>query len=170
MRRLSFPADSISDISNAFDAIYRDNEQAKAFESLIEAYEKSERCDYLKLYEDMNSISQKSGIHEYTGIMLLLLGMCDALKRRYSERGFSEDMFYNTVSDLKYKNEECRLLYGVSGTFVYPWFPGFFMLDRFAFGRLQIETAQLGFDLEYKGKHFTTDIVSTSCLVGHDAL
>ncbi len=157
MGRLSFPKDSITDISNALDAIYRDKDLANRFEGLIKIYDESERCDYMKLYEDMNSISKECGIHEYTGLMLLLLGMCDGLKRRYGERGLSEYMFYNTVADLKYKNEECRLLYGVSGTFVYPWFPGFYMLERFALGRLQFELSKLGCDCECNGIALTKD-------------
>ena len=64
MRRLSFPEESITDISNAFDAIYRNTDLAKRFEGLIKIYDESERCDYMKLYEDMNSISKESGIHE----------------------------------------------------------------------------------------------------------
>ncbi len=151
MRRLAFPDDSIVNISDTLHKILNDIDSAAIFEGLIKSYDESERCDYLKLFDDMKALSQKLGIHEYTGNMILLLAMCDGLKKRYAERGLSEDIFYNTVADLKYKNEECRLLFGINGTFVAPWFPGFFMLERFALGRLQFEISKLGCDCECNG-------------------
>ena len=157
MRRLSFPDASVSAISDAADKIYQDGDSAAIFEGLIKGYDTSERCDYLRMLSDMDSISEKLGIHKYTGDMVLLLAMCDGLKRRYDERGLPEDVFYNTVADLKYKNEECRLLYGISGTFVTPWFPGFFMLERFALGRLQFELIKLGHDCVCNGITLTKD-------------
>lgn len=157
MHRLSFPDDSIVAISDAADKIRNDSDLAAIFESLIKSYDESEHCDYLKLFTDMNSLSQKLDIHEYTGAMILLLAMCDGLKRRYDERGISEEIFYNTMADLKYKCEECRLLYGISGTFVAPWYPGFFNLERFALGRLQFEISKLGCDYQCDGVTLTQD-------------
>lgn len=157
MYRLAFPADSIEEIANAADKLYTSRELSSAFESIVKRYDETEFCDYMQMLEDMKALSQNAKIHEYTGAILLLLAMCDTLKKRYEERGISEEIYYGTVSDLKYKNEECRLLFDVSGTFVAPWFPGFFRLERFALGRLQFEIIKLGLDCECKGVKLTRD-------------
>jgi hypothetical protein len=68
--------------------------------------------------------------------------MAQKLRSRYAERGFSEHLFYNSMMDLRYKLEECRLVYGVVGSFVCKWFRRFFDLSRFALGRLQFETVE----------------------------
>lgn len=157
MQKISFPTEANSAISSDLQKLYCSDDTSCAFEEIVERYEKNEHCDYLSMLNDMKALSEKAGIHEYSGAMILFLAMCRGLHERYTQRGISDDIFYNTVSDLKYKCEECRLLYGIFGTFVAPWFPGFFMLERFAFGRLQIETAQLGCDCEYNGHSFTKE-------------
>ena len=43
------------------------------------------------------------------------------------------------MMDLHYKLDECSLVYGTVGTFVAPWFSGFFNMTRFGLGRLQFE-------------------------------
>jgi hypothetical protein len=43
------------------------------------------------------------------------------------------------MADLKYKLDECLLVYGIVGSFVAKWFVGFFNLTRFGIGRLQFE-------------------------------
>ena len=53
--------------------------------------------------------------------------------------------------DLKYKLDECHEVYGIWGSFVSDWFPGFFTLSRFALGRLQFEWDKLGRAYEGQG-------------------
>ena len=103
------------------------------------------------MFSAMKELSERIGIPEFAGTMILLLAMCKKLKERYTERGLSEDLFYHTLEDLRYKNEECRLLYGQNGTFVASWYPGFYKMERFAFGRLQFGFYRLGFECKYKG-------------------
>ena len=157
MHHLSFPEDAISAISEDTRRLFDNEVVAHDFGEIMAQYDKTELCDYLAMLNEMKTLSEKVGIHEYSGDLIMFLAMSKKLKQRYDERGISEEIFYNTMADLKYKCEECRLLHGIFGTFVAPWFPGFFQLRRFAFGRLQIETSQLGCDCEYQGLHFTKE-------------
>lgn len=157
MRRIAFPEDAISALSTDVQKLLGSKDCADEFDKITGQYDKTEFCDYLAMLNEMKMLSEKAGIHEYSGDLILFLAMSKKLKQRYDERGLSEEMFYNTMADLKYKCEECRLLHGIYGSFVAPWFAGFFMLQRFAFGRLQIEVGNLGCECEYGGRHFTKE-------------
>ena len=61
------------------------------------------------------------------------------LKVIYSKKGLDMQIYKDSVLDLKWKLEECKAVKGICGSFVSPWFCGFFDLSRFALGRLQFE-------------------------------
>ena len=64
----------------------------------------------------------------------------------------SEKIYYDTISDLKYKLDECMLVHKKIGTFVPSWYKGFFEMKIFALGRLQFEINYTWFDCEVNGK------------------
>ena len=157
MQRLSFPEDAISDLCETAKKILENEAAHAAFCDILLPYEESKKCAYGKMFAAMKDLSEKLEIREYAGTMILLLAMCKKLKERYAERGLSDELFYHTMEDLRYKNEECRLLYGQNGTFVASWYPGFYKLERFAFGRLQFGVYRLGFACRYKGETLLPD-------------
>ena len=55
------------------------------------------------------------------------------------------------MQDLRYKLEECKVVYGVRGSFVPGWFGGFFKLNRFGLGRLQFEVINFNANYEKNG-------------------
>ena len=59
--------------------------------------------------------------------------------------------------DLKYKIIECHLVHNVWGSFVASWFPGFFYLNRFGFGKLQFEIIKFNDEYEKDGIKLTTE-------------
>jgi hypothetical protein len=71
--------------------------------------------------------------------MIFLLICSERLHKLYKEKGYSDELFYDTVRDLTYKLYECHFVYGIWGTFVFWWYHRFFRLDLFAHGRLQFE-------------------------------
>lgn len=93
-----------------------------------------------------NRISQRAGVHPYTMDLVLLILCFDRLRRVYQEKGYSEALFEETVSDLRYKLEECRQVYGIHGNFVFFWYPGYFDCTRFQLGRLQFEPHEMKTD------------------------
>ena len=88
--------------------------------------------------------------------------LCQNLEKLYRENGYSNELFHNTMLDIKYKLIECHLVKGIWGTFVSPWFEEFFYLNRFCFSILQFELAP--FEIEYQDEkniiHFNTPSIN----------
>ena len=139
MPKINFPEDSQIVFLNALDQIIADAASAKQLDMCLSCYDETTDCNYVQMLSDMKQLCEPLGIHEYTGNTLLFLCMADKLRQRYSERSLPEHIFYDSMKDLTYKLEECRLVRNILGTFVPKWYPGFFKLTRFALGRLQFE-------------------------------
>ncbi|MBQ8759253.1 MAG: hypothetical protein IJZ20_06135, partial [Clostridia bacterium] len=73
---------------------------------------------------------------------------CVRLRKMYAEKGYTDEFFAHNMKDLTYKLHECKKLHNMWGTFVFPWFDGFYKLERFCLGRLQYE--KRGIDFDYK--------------------
>ncbi|MBO5338098.1 MAG: hypothetical protein J6A96_00185 [Clostridia bacterium] len=132
------------------------------FNKIIAEYEKSIKIDY---YNDVLVKAQNAGnnvgVHPYTSGLLIFMCLSKHLKKLYLEKGISEEIYHNSMLDLRYKLEECKLVKNIIGSFVAWWFPGFFDMTRFALGRLQFELSTYnGEDYEKNGKKVTKgDIV-----------
>ena len=139
MERLSFPDDARAVLLDALEKIAADSTAQAWLRHLVGQYDQNEHCDYNRLLADSKALGAALEIHEYTMAMLLFLCFAERLRERYAERGLDETVYWDSMADLRYKLEECRLVHGVVGSFVAPWFGGFFNLTRFALGRLQFE-------------------------------
>lgn len=140
MNRIAFPNDAQVIFLDALDRISVDPVATVWFKRLIEQYEISDTaCDYNRMIADMNAMGEALNINEHTMDLLLFLCLCEPLRTRYIERGIEENVWHNSIMDLRYKLEECYLVQGTVGSFVAPWFAGFFDMTRFALGRLQFE-------------------------------
>lgn len=104
------------------------------------------------LLEACQKISDKTGVHHYTTALLLLVLFTEHLKKLYIQKGYSLEIYKNSVLDLHYKAIESKLVKGVWGTFVADWQYKFFTLERFGVGRLQAEL----FDLPESCKELTS--------------
>ena len=143
MERLTFPAEATETLLLSFDRIAENAVAAAWWRRLVARYEETVSCHYKQMLEDAKSLGATLGIHEYAMGMLLFLCLGKKLRERYAARGIDESIYYNSMMDLRYKLEECRLIHGEVGSFVAFWFPGFFDLTRFALGRLQFEVVKL---------------------------
>jgi hypothetical protein len=152
MDRLTFPTDAQAVFADAMDTIAADAVATAWLKRLIEQYETSERaCHYKRMLADSRAIGTVLGIHEHTMELLLFLCLCEPLRRRYADRGIDESIWLDSMMDLRYKLEECRLVMGTVGSFVAPWFGGFFDMTRFALGRLQFEIVHTSKDYTVGG-------------------
>ena len=151
MERLSFPENARAVFLDALDRIAADRTAAAWLGRLVAQYDESENCDYLRLLADSKALGAALDIHEYTMALLLFLCFGERLRARYAERGLDETVYWDSMADLRYKLEECRLVHGVVGSFVAPWFGGFFNLTRFALGRLQFEIIHTHHDFTVGG-------------------
>ena len=116
------------------------NPAAKAeWEALLGAYAADMRCDIPSLRTRAEELAPLVRLHPYTLKLLLFVCMSRQALVYYRAKGLSEALWRDAMMDLRYKLEECREVWGICGTFVETWFDGFFILDRFALGRLQFE-------------------------------
>ena len=74
--------------------------------------------------------------------MLLLLLAAERAKVLYDRRGVSDEVFFDTFSDLRCKALECLEENGVWGTFVAGWYRLFYTCRIIKFGRLEYEDAR----------------------------
>ena len=140
MERLFFPIEAQDVFIESIDVIAADSVATLWFKQLIEQYETSEDyLDYKRILFEGQTIAKALGIHQHTFDLLIFLCLCEPLRIRYSKRGIDEKIWFDSMMDLHYKLDECSLVYGTVGTFVAPWFSGFFNMTRFGLGRLQFE-------------------------------
>ncbi len=151
MQKLSFPADAQAELLAALDKICADGASFSAVSGIAVTYAADFRCHFTPILEQTRALCAKLDIHTYVGELLLYLCLADILRAHYRAEGLDEAIFWSSLADLGYKLEECRLIYGINGSFVGRWFAGFFKLERFALGRLQFELTTLKKPGSYRG-------------------
>lgn len=91
-------------------------------------------------------IAEKSGENRYACDMVFLLRSTAPLYDKYVERGYTDELFYHTMSDLRVKLFECKEVNGVWGMEPTSWFKKYYMLERFRLGRLQYDKKEFPID------------------------
>ena len=155
LREFEYPEGALAELLSSYDKVI--SRRKDDLEALISEYESNYDIDYNSAMERMKEISFASGIHEYTGDLILFLCYTRALWKYYKSREISRQIYNDTVLDLRYKLDECVCVKGVYGSFVAKWFVGFFKLERFALGRLQFEIVEFGGALERGSLHLYPD-------------
>ena len=155
MAEFEYPQDAAFELLAAYDKLNLSCH--KELCGMIAQYDAGNKLNYEIFEENIKQISKTADINEYTGALVLLLCLTKRLREYYREAGISDDIFRNTVLDLRYKLDECICVHGVVGTFVLKWFWGFFKLERFALGRLQFEVVNFGTEYEIDGVKLTPD-------------
>lgn len=130
MSRLDFPNDA---------AVYIKNEDAQNAAIKVAAkrfyYEGVPMNDTLFLLRNIKN----ENTHIYTAQLLLVIACAEFLKKSYEDLNLSEEIYWDTMEDVKCKLIECKTVHNIWGIFVPGWYSGFFRLKRFALGRLQYE-------------------------------
>lgn len=87
----------------------------------------------------MDRLHDCSGLHRHVVDFLFLMAASERLRTNYRTAGLPDELFWDTIADLKFKLIECHDVYGIWGTFVAFWHPWFYTMRRFKLGRLQFE-------------------------------
>lgn len=148
MAKLEFPSDAQIELLNTLDVLLETDE----FANIVKRYE-DENCNIAEMVEDTKNLAEAKEICVFTAHMLLFLCMCPVLKNRYAAKGIDEDIYYDTVRDLRYKLIECSLVHGKYGTMTTQWYERIFEMQIFALGRLQFEIIDTWFECDVKGRH-----------------
>lgn len=88
----------------------------------------------------IDEMAESSGVSVHTVWGLFLVFAAERAHKDYIAAGISEQVFFDTFADLRYKTVECMTNKGVFGTFVQFWYPIFYRCDIVKLGRLEYET------------------------------
>lgn len=149
--RFDYPTEAVAVLTDAYRTVQADEDAKARFDGYLAEYRQNMRCDFGAQIQGCGDIARKMPISPYTLQLLLFICHSEHLLTLYHEAGLDEQIWHDSMLDLKWKLYECRAVYGVWGSFVASWFPGFFTLNRFALGRLQFEWDKLGRPYEGQG-------------------
>lgn len=147
---LGLPLEAVKVFEKYATKIEKTQSLNNRFEKIFNEYLFPEAHDFGKCFKELKPLSNIYGIKEYTLDFVFLLRAAEVMHTRYRERGLSDELFWDSIMDLKYKYRECVNCKGVHGTFVPWWNTEFFALRRFALGRYQFDMSSYG------GEDFTT--------------
>lgn len=150
MKKINLNAEEKEVFLNAYDTVVANKN--KEFNAILNDFDFTNYDEYLTALKEMALLGESVGIHKYTAEMLYLLCKAESVRELYCQKGIDEEIFWDSMKDLQYKIEECKLIYGVVGTFVSSWFYGFYNLTRFQLCRLQFEVCETPKDFEIDGK------------------
>ena len=150
-------------LTDVYEKIMLNTEAAKLWAQAIALYEENIHCDFKKIISLADQTAEIISIHKYTAELLIFICLTRNLQSEYAKRGWNMKIYRDTVLDLKYKTEECKLVKGIVGSFVAPWFFKFFDMTRVALGRLQFQITEFGRTYEKNGVVLTpqTKVIDT---------
>ena len=149
----SYSAEDTAHLLDAYDKICACDDARTPFERAYAAYVADLNCDWGALMRETQAAGKLVDVHNYTTDLLLFIMLSKHLRELYVEHGIDLAIWHDSMLDLRYKLEECRAVYGICGSFVGGWFPGFYNLTRFALGRLQFELVDS--PIEFAGNGIT---------------
>lgn len=147
----AYTADDAKFLLEEYDTVMAHPEAKEQFESAIATYKANINCDYNALTAQSKKAARLAGVHNHTTDLLLFICLSKHLRKLYAERGIDDAIWHDSMLDLRYKLEECKLVRGVRGMFVAFWMPGWFKMTRFALGRLQFEIVDFGREYQKDG-------------------
>ena len=143
---------------STYDAITANEEASALLTQALAAYSADISLNYKEeILGRAKRITALTKLHPFTVELLIFICMTKHLKALYVKKGIDLQIYHDSVLDLKWKLEECKIVKGICGSFVGAWFPGFFDLTRFALGRLQFEVVTIRFDYEKDGVKLVKD-------------
>ena len=150
MQKINFPKEAQAYFLRLYDHLW--TSQRNMFVEMEEVYMDASvdnDCAYNFVTSKVARITEGKNVHFNSVYMLFCLCCARRLQAAYAKAGLPEDMFYDLMHDLKYKLDECQKYFHIWGTMTFSWFRRHYLLDRFALGRFQYETAEFKMD-EYR--------------------
>lgn len=147
VRRIGFPDEAIAFLEKAWGQVCVEQSAKAEYELALELFLTKGEQPYK---ENIERFAEGAGISPRTAELLVLIGGLSCAKERFLEKGYSEELFLDTMRDLKNKLLECKRVHGVWGTFTIDWLRNYYFCERFALGRLQYEIVEFPFE-DYKG-------------------
>ena len=140
MRSYDYPEAAVQTVLWAWDAVCADPVSAKRLREAFALYEADQLPDFKGQLAQLVLIADRTGVPGETVDLLYVLALTEHLEQLYIQRGLPLQVYRDSMLDIRCKLLECRQLrklWGLSGAY---WYERFFLLTRFALGRLQFET------------------------------
>ncbi len=147
--KLGFPKEAVELFEKIALKIEKSKSFSKKFDASIEKYMSPKAHDFGKMCDEMKFLGILHGVKEYSLVCVWLIVASEKVLKLYKEKGISEEIYWASMMDLKYKFQECVDCKEVYGTFVGHWYTGFYELNRFALGRFQFEYSSFGVTDEF---------------------
>ncbi|MCL2508702.1 MAG: acyltransferase domain-containing protein [Oscillospiraceae bacterium] len=154
MEKTEFPGEAYSTFFDLDELIYRDAAYSERINALLCRYGNVKIDGMDDTLKALSAFGEEIGVSSYTLHMIYFMYLAPKLRELYRERGIAEEIYWDSMRDLRAKAIECKNVKGVWGAFVGSWFKGFFELTRFALGRLQFEEVEYNRD-DYTKNGFT---------------
>lgn len=148
-KHLELPSEAVELFEGIVRKIENDSQFSTEFKSAIDKYMNPEAHDFDKCSEDLNETASRFGVNEYSLNFVFLLVAAEIMHERYKAAGLGDSLFYETISDMRFKFKECVACKEAYGTFVTSWYTQFYNLRRFAMGRFQFEFSEFSKFDEY---------------------
>ena len=108
--------------------------------------------------EILAAVAEKTQVHPYSVDMLHVLLCAKMLRYGYRMRGIDEEIYWDTMVDIRCKLNECKKMYGIWGTAAHSWYRGIMQMRTIKLGRLEYEQRPFTYD-DYRDYAKTGDIV-----------
>ncbi len=134
------------DVIDKVDAGFSDD-----YKEIIDMFMYPECGNFKETVDRLISLANKMNVNDYTLNTVFFISCGEILRERYKEAGRSDELFWDTIADIKYKTLECVFCKDIIGIFVPLWFGGIFNMSLVQLGRFQ-----------YHKIAFTTDFTTKS--------
>ena len=132
--KIGLPREASEYIYSVYNGITHNK---NAYESLMRAKVSFLSQGSKEYISCIDKIHDETGVHIYTVNLILVLVCAKTAKARYEEKGYPEDVYFDTMTDIGFKVTECRKMYNVWGVSALEWYRGIFSLRTFKLGRLE---------------------------------
>ena len=133
--RYDFPEESVNEIILNYGKIG----DSKKFGALLDDFYKEPFISPSEFQKGLNEICEEKGINPYTLYLIFFMCLSPRMKKEYEKAGLSDEIYHETVMDLKYKLIECMNVDKVVGVSPFHWHCVVFRMRVLGMGRLQYE-------------------------------
>lgn len=148
LTKQNYAPEVVQGIKALQDMLDAESTLKSAMDNIVYRYIITETLPMVDALAEIKQLAEQFQKNEYSLDLLLILGSLPRLHEKYVENGISDEIFYESMDDIRCKVNECVECKGVVGTFVADWYDRFFKLTCFAYGRFQYEV------MTYEGEDF----------------
>lgn len=152
IRKIGFLEEDINVLNRCYDTV----KDKPDFLKLVEEMRAEELGDVYDLRKRVYEYASAVQIHPYTLLLIVFCASANVIKDRMIANGSTEEVYWNSVRDFRYKAYECKKLHGVIGIFIIGWYKLLYQGRRFELGRLQFEIIGLPVEKYINGETVIT--------------